>query len=271
MTNYVPYRCGNKWGYMDRSGLKIIEAKYDSVSLFNKGFAVVGLKNRFGLIDTNGVLILPLKFEEVNGYNDENDFVRARKKNKWNYYNKNGQKIRVRKTQTATVLYDCVSRGFSSGMAHIYLHESNGKYGFVKYLCNNIEEDSCKILQEPIYTDFLEIGWDYLALEGNNGWNLYDYGGELIRDLKITSIKKQPIGRRGNQFYLFDIDSKYGLLNTEGEVIVEPKYDSITERKEDFYLQSMEWYWSTEELFLVTIANDYFYIDQNGIEYRCME
>src|SRR5690606_8849541 len=104
--------------------------------------------------------------------------------------------------------------------------ESNGKYGFVKYLCNNIEEDSCRILQKPTYTDYLEVGSDYLALEDNNGWNLYGYGGELIKDLRITNIKKEPLGRRGNKFYLFDIDNKYGLLSTEGEIIVEPKYDS---------------------------------------------
>lgn len=268
MTSYVPYRCGDKWGFLDRSGLRVVEAKYDTVSLFNEGFAVVGLKNRFGLIDTNGVFVLPLKFEEVKGYDDENDFVKARKNDKWNYFNKKGQKIRVRKIQRS-VLYDCVSISVSSGMAYLYLHESNGKYGFVKYLCNNVEEDSCRILQKPLYTDYVEVGRDYLALEDNNGWNLYGYEGELIKDLRITNIKKEPLGRRGNKFYLFDIDNKYGLLSTEGEIIVEPKYDSISERKDDFYSQSKEWYWSSEELFLVTIANDYFYIDQNGMEYRC--
>jgi hypothetical protein len=268
MTNYVPYKCDGQWGYIDRLGLNVIEPEYDSVALFNEGLAVVERNNKFGLIDTNGILVLPIQFEIVYAYDKENEFVKTRKNSEWKYFDRNGQMIKV-DTIRMSWLYDCVSSTISSGLAHVYLYESNGKIGFVKYLCNNINEDTCRVLQELLYTDFLEIGWDYILLKDDNDWNLYNYEGELLKALNIDNVQKKPIGRAGNEFYLFEFDRKYGLMNIEGEIIVETKYDSITQLKEGFYLQSKEWYWSKEELLLVKVDNDYFYIDQNGIEYRC--
>jgi len=264
-TFYIPYKCG----YSDPAGLTLIESQYDTVSLFNKGFAVVGIENQFGLINTDGDLILPIKFDEVNSYNEANEFIKARIRNKWKYYNTKGRSIKVRAI-TSAVLYDCVSSSYvTGGMAALYLHESNGKYGFVKYLCNNIKADSCKVLQNPRYSNYLELDGRHLALENENGWNIYDYKGQLVQKHNISSIKEKPIGRRGNQFYRFEIDNKFGLISANGKIVVEPRYDSIDEQPGAFYLKSKEWYWSKKELFLVTTSNDYFYIDEDGHEYRC--
>src|SRR3712207_4371836 len=42
VRNLFPVLMGMKWGYVDRSGKLVVEAKYDSASQFGEGLAVVG-------------------------------------------------------------------------------------------------------------------------------------------------------------------------------------------------------------------------------------
>lgn len=268
MTNYIPYRCNGKWGYSNRSRIEIIEAQYDTVTLFSGGFAIVGLNNRYGLINEANELIMPIKFDEIVSYNEENDFIKARENSKWSYWNTRGRRIKVKHIKS-TVFYDCIQIGYKRGMAEVYLHERNGKFGFVKYICDDLNDDSCKILLESKFLNYQEIGSNYLALEDENGWSIFNYSGEIIHDYNFDNVYPQQIGRRGNQFYLIANNSKYGLINTNGEIVLEPKYDSIKEPGENFYFLSKDWYWSAEELFMVTIGMEYFYVSKDVNEYRC--
>ncbi|HRQ29654.1 MAG TPA: WG repeat-containing protein, partial [Saprospiraceae bacterium] len=116
---------------------------------------------------------------------------------------------------------------------------------------------------------YQEIGSNYLALEDEKGWSIFDYSGEIIHDYNFENVYPKQMGRQGNQFYLITNNSKYGLINTKGEIVLVPKYDSIKEQSENFYMLSKDWYWSSEALFMVTLGMEYFYVNKDGNEYRC--
>ena len=52
-------KVNDKWGFVDKSGNKVVDAKYDKVTEFNEyGFAGVKLDNKWGVVNTKGEEIL---------------------------------------------------------------------------------------------------------------------------------------------------------------------------------------------------------------------
>jgi hypothetical protein len=68
--NLIPYRKGNKWGYVEKSTKEIIIApKFDEAKRFiNRNLAIIRLDNLWGLIDTNGEVIIPPKYDDISDF-----------------------------------------------------------------------------------------------------------------------------------------------------------------------------------------------------------
>lgn len=49
---------GGRWGFVDKKGKEVIELKYDAVSQFVDGYAMVKMGKTFGVINTDGDLII---------------------------------------------------------------------------------------------------------------------------------------------------------------------------------------------------------------------
>ena len=49
---------GGRWGFINKKGKEVIELKYDAVSRFVDGYAMVKMGKTFGLIDTDGNLVI---------------------------------------------------------------------------------------------------------------------------------------------------------------------------------------------------------------------
>lgn len=57
--NYT-YFTGGKWGLIDPTGKEITPIKYDNISDFSEGRALVGISEKFGYIDTTGEEVVPV-------------------------------------------------------------------------------------------------------------------------------------------------------------------------------------------------------------------
>src|SRR5664280_2538050 len=55
----IPYRKGEKWGYIDTKGKLVIPAVYEDEGLFSDGLAPVELDDKWGYIDTKGTMTEP--------------------------------------------------------------------------------------------------------------------------------------------------------------------------------------------------------------------
>ncbi len=54
IPDLIPYRKGDKWGFVDKDGKEVTPFKYDKVSYMHDGSAKVELNGKHGFIDKNG-------------------------------------------------------------------------------------------------------------------------------------------------------------------------------------------------------------------------
>ncbi len=81
-------RIGNKWGVINKKGIKVIPPKYDNITAFKNGFAQIRIKGLYGLVNSNGDLLLPPKHEQIIPVG--NDILRVEKGNAIGYIRTNG-------------------------------------------------------------------------------------------------------------------------------------------------------------------------------------
>jgi hypothetical protein len=66
-----PERGRNKqWGYVDKTGKKVISFKYDMAWSFSGRFAGVESNGKWGYIDTTGKEVILPKYDDVWGFSD---------------------------------------------------------------------------------------------------------------------------------------------------------------------------------------------------------
>ncbi len=157
-----------KWGYIDLSGNKIIDAKYDDARDFSNELAAVNYKGKWGYINSSGKTVIKHLYKQTLDFNEERSFVQTFD-SKWMMINSDGDSI-------------------------TYLN------------CDN----------------FKPFKFGYAAVANKDLWGIIDtLGEELIPMLyqSITSID-------GNSF-IYQRQSKWGILSFENEKLVDLKYSRI--------------------------------------------
>jgi hypothetical protein len=114
----APVRIGEKYGFIDKSGKIIIQAKFDRADEFHEGLALVGIggtgkgERKLGFIDHIGRVVIPLKFNTANAFSDgfaqvqiSEDYKRT------SYINKSGKVM--------LELTDVMPEDFSEGFAQV--------------------------------------------------------------------------------------------------------------------------------------------------------
>ncbi|MEM9886438.1 MAG: WG repeat-containing protein [Bacteroidota bacterium] len=81
-------RSGDKWGIVNRKGIKIIPPKYDKIEPFKDAYAKVRIKGFYGLYDLKGQSILPVTYERIQAV-DEHIFS-VEQGNQIGYLNQQG-------------------------------------------------------------------------------------------------------------------------------------------------------------------------------------
>ncbi|MCB0764600.1 MAG: WG repeat-containing protein, partial [Flavobacteriales bacterium] len=61
----LPFRHGDRWGFIDEDGNERIKAEYDWVEPFEGGQALVGRGDRVGTINRSGRAVVPIEYDEV--------------------------------------------------------------------------------------------------------------------------------------------------------------------------------------------------------------
>lgn len=128
----APVKIDNKWGYINKEGVFVIEPKFDKAEKIIDGVAFVNIEGKFGLIDKTGGWIVEPKFESI--WNFEDGIVKVKLNDKWGYIDKTRAYIIEPKFESAYM--------FQDGLA---LVKTNGKFGYID------EEQNFVI--EPKYDD----------------------------------------------------------------------------------------------------------------------
>lgn len=72
---FVKFSKNERWGFMNTQGDIIIDAKYDFVDVFTRGYAIVELNGKKGYINTKGDLIIQPQFTDCKDFNGGYAFV----------------------------------------------------------------------------------------------------------------------------------------------------------------------------------------------------
>jgi hypothetical protein len=72
---FIKFSKNERWGFMNTRGEIIINAKYDYVDFFTRGYAIVELNGKKGYINTKGDLIIQPQFTDCKDFNNGYAFV----------------------------------------------------------------------------------------------------------------------------------------------------------------------------------------------------
>ena len=207
----VTYRENGRYGLKDAQGNVVMEPSYFSINEFYGDYAMVYDGSKYGLIDRTGKLVVPMQYDSIRR----------------NYYGP----------------YDPKTGEQSYPAAGYFCVVSDKKVGFV----NSNGEVTC----EPKYSEkILDIyGAAALYTDMENQMHLLSADNvDTIVDYKYFHCMD---GSSGLLFKATSEDSKYGVVDWHGNVVLPCEYTSIYLSGDGRYLLVLKDYKSMFELFSV--------------------
>lgn len=81
-------RSGDKWGIINRNGIKIVPTKYDKIEPFEEGYARIRIKGLYGVLTLSGQEVMPTQFEHIEAVHPH--LFRAERGDQIGYFNSKG-------------------------------------------------------------------------------------------------------------------------------------------------------------------------------------
>lgn len=257
----------NKYGVVDRYGNWIIEMIYDHMWEFTEmpNELLVKQGEKYGIINLKGKVIVPLyelQAGEINTFHIDDHLSFAKKENdfqviqdgKMAVYNMQGKKI-------FDFIYPFVQdilvqpADTKKPSYYIFLVGSDGKYSFVDAKNKPIFKD---IVVEDMYSVYHAWGSHTKAIKRNGkiGFinietgtilsisemedmlqpfnmiqNLEDKMGAIDMDgnTRVPCIYNNMVEIPEVDYVIVELDGKKGMINLDGEILLEPKYEFVAE------------------------------------------
>ena len=219
----VSVKADGKYGFVNLEGEVVIDLKYDKVWSFSEnGLAEAQLGDYVGYIDIKGNDVIPLEYETLGSVKDGK--VRAQKDGKWGWIDINNAILIPFEFEE---LWE-----FGEGVA---ASKKDGKFGYIDEKGNPV----------------LVFKWETAGTFSEGKAFVSDESGQYCIDSKGEKLFDVPIP--GVHYMMFNkgvsiisqeseekneygwTDKKYGLINSAGEVLIAPEYDSIYLTNENFY------------------------------------
>lgn len=195
-------KLNNKWGYVDKTGALVIEAKYQGCEPFRDGMARVRMDNKFGYIDKEGNEVIPCQY-------------------RWGGYFRNGVTYVTEEDGWKTWLIDQTGKKLKL--------ITEGKY--VRYRDDSFENNrklKNGVLQKE---EIVEYGNTYSHVV-----SLYDETGEI--SYETYQLKK---GLSEGLSPIMDNEThKYGYVDENGVQIIAPAFDKAEPFRDGYAVVSNE-------------------------------
>ncbi|MCE3294541.1 MAG: hypothetical protein K0R65_255 [Crocinitomicaceae bacterium] len=203
---FVPYKeSKTSWGYKKNNQL-VIPAKFEYVTHFSEGYALVKSNGKWGYIDTLGAWYIAPEYDKGQPFQNGIAFVK-----------KNGKTGLIGSDKRVIIepVYDNIREDYTS-----YYLVNNGKYG----LLSRDYPDLPAI--PPVYDSVLYYSSDISSGKNSDGsWDIY------FRGVKTLEHADQPVTYK-NHRYMYDMvivsmNGKYGVHSLQSGWIIQPKYGVI--------------------------------------------
>lgn len=193
----------NKIGVIEKSGEIILPAIYKNIARDESyGLIIEDTLGNCGYVNNKGQLIVPCKYDAVNGFHEGLMVVAT--SDKCGYVDTAGVWV-------LDAIYDD-ARGFGEGYARVKM---NGKWSFIDHN-GNIVPNMC---YDEILTGF---SCNRAFVKNKNEIEMIDKRGTRITEIEADSVCEFHEG-----FATFKKNGKYGKLDTNGRVVIQPKYKKL--------------------------------------------
>jgi len=240
---------------IDRAGKVLIEPLFDKCINFSEGLAGVAIAGKWGFVNEQYRLAIPLQFEEVGFFKD--NVTKVKERGKWGIIDRTGKLL-------VPPGYDSIDI-FSPASPDLFKVSLNGKWGLIKVdgaLVVNIDLDDIgypqlagvlimrnnkqgliditgKILIPPVYDRIEWLAEKQIAvvmvnglygITNSNGQELITPQFDFITSRDFASLDVARAGMRSPKCTSKQCSVlKYGIITVEGNSLIKPTYDYISE------------------------------------------
>jgi len=195
-------KIGDKWGFIDKSGILKIPASYKNIRNFNRGFAPVQINNKWGYINKQGKWLVKPIYNAAYSFTDDNLAVVVTK-NKRGFINTRGRFV-------IKPSYRRVQR-FSEGIATVSKQKNSW------FFINKRNEP----LYSKTFPNVRNFSEEMTAvMNKNKQWGYINKAGKLIIPYTFDRAYDFKEG-----LALIRKGDKRGFINKQGEIVVSLIYD----------------------------------------------
>ncbi|MGZ3921338.1 MAG: WG repeat-containing protein [Bacteroidia bacterium] len=229
-----PYQKEDVYGFIDSTAKLIIKPQYETVTAFSEGLSVVSRNDSVFYINKEN--INPFNQFYSDAYPFKNGIAAVKQNNKWNFINRQGQLISGN--------YEEVNELSNE----VYVVKLNNKYGAINHFGQLIIEPRFQKLGDfkNEFAYYVEDGkYGFVSKSGY----VHKAEFEWISDFNENNI---AIIKQSNL---------YGLINTKGEIILEPSVDLIVKAPMSIFIvvkNGLYGFYSPAGCYITQIAYDFF-------------
>jgi len=243
-NNLIQVEKGDKIGLVDYIGRLVTPLIFDSIADFSQGGARVCSNQKCGFISVRGKLVVPIELIEADKF--VNGLCIAKKEEGYGLINAKNEWIVL---DTFDLIEPAINYRYYVG------HDGS------KRLFLNSKGD---IISDQIFF-FIDLeGRSDLVRVQTKGYHLYDF----TTDTYVSTISFDSIGPQNHQVFIYQLEGKYGVLDTSGKIRVENLYDDIKiiNKQKQYFITQENGKWGMRFINKVLITNDsdsLFFLDKN--------
>lgn len=268
-TVMYPVNIGNHWAHVNQQGVLVTRPDYDWSDYSYNGLARIIMDRRTGYIDRNGQWIIDPVYLWADRFTES--FARVREGNRYGYIDAQG------KTVTPPI-YEQALR-FHEGLAAVM---RDGQIGYIDGQGRSVIPP--QFTRARSFSEGMAVAETTTGRNGPSRLGFIDRNGEMVFD--ATAAGYAAIADFHSGFAAFLVDGRWGMLNRQFEVAIEPTYEDIGEMHGGRAAVKQDGKWGyidrdgkvvieptydeagdfSEVLALVKLDGKYGYIDREGKE-----
>ena len=199
----------NKCGFIDRNGKIVIPFEYEDAGNFSEGFAPVKKDGKWGYISRSGELKIPFEFDEASDFSEE--YAVVSQNGKAGFIDKNG-------VSPTGFIFDS-AKPFRYDIAVV-------KNGDENHVINKKWET---IYVSKSHVSPFHIGENVISLRYFVFPPLVKNGKIILRESDADKVFTPVSG----SLILFKKNNKYGAIDTDGNSVVQAKFDNLNDVTKD--------------------------------------
>lgn len=254
IPDLIPYRKGEKWGFVDKDKETIIPFQYDRAAPFSHGLATVRLGDKEGYIDKTGKLVLDTLYIEVGDF--ENGYAIVGQP--WRLY-----------TYEYEVEEDEEDFGSLGGGTYTSASGDPPKYGVIDTKGNII-------LPEEYTAIYQNQGYFIIGMDSRDEYNVYSeaqitsiYGLANLQGQILVPPKYESVDIVGDKLVCRTFEGMYGCVDFENNLLIPFQYQTVfflnPESKTFFGEMEDKWYLVRENKPQIELKYDNIYFHSEGL------